>query len=449
MISFLALGLMPASAHATFDLAVTADRGGREIRFDPAKPGKTVKNEEFTVTINTDIGKKYRVVLKQFDPLNNQWGAELSRDAVKYFSPSSVGGDNKIVFPTALRTGEEEIYYSDNLGTGVSFSLAFALEVSPSDGPGQYRSQVIFELQDLEGSTSPSTVVKNMIVEVDTDYNLQLRSEHGGRAVDLGKVDRNNREGEAVVSLTLPAAIGGQYSIYQRMINTPTNPNGKRIDSIFAQISKPATGSSPVDVFELDESRQLLYTSAQSGEGVELVLRYFTKDASNSLAGLYEGSVQYEVETSSSAAFFSPLNAPIRLDIEPIFDLEVIYDRTSPLYFGKFTEPGEQQRRKMELKITANTGEQYQVLQNIRSGFTNEKGYELPMDQLTVTTGNAVNGKTKFISGGHLKPGDNILFTSDPYGSSDNFVVEYLLELPVDAKKGDYTSETTYSLSAL
>lgn len=445
---FMIVGLA-GNAYAAFDLSVTADRGGRDIRFDPAKLGKAVKNEEFSVTISSDVGSKYRVILKQFDPLQNQQGAELSQDAVKYFSPSNVGGDIKVVFPTALRTGEEELYYSDNAGTGVTFSLAFAVQVAPSDGPGQYRSQIIFELQDVEGNRSPSTVVKTILVEVDADYKLLLRSESGGRSIDLGQVDRNRTDAEEVVHLSLPAAIGETYHIYQRVINTPTNEAGNRMDAIFAQIEKPSAGVTPVDTIELDESRQLIYTSGVSGEGVELAIRYFTKNASTALAGFYEGAIQFEVETQSVVAFFDPLNVPLRVKVETIFDLEVVYDRTAPLHFGRFTEPGEQQRRKMDLKIIANTGEQYQVIQNIRTGFTNEDGYELPLKQLTITTAGSKTGTNKFPNQGHLELGDNILFTSDPQGSSDQFAVEYVLELPVDAKKGEYTSETTYSLSIL
>ena len=100
-------------AHATFTMTLTPERGGRDIRFTPVKPGVETRNEELAVSVFSDEGKPYRIRIQQLSPFVNERGQTLSSDTVKIFSRSSVSGTLEVRVPQALNPGQFTLYTSD------------------------------------------------------------------------------------------------------------------------------------------------------------------------------------------------------------------------------------------------------------------------------------------------------------------------------------------------
>ena len=223
-----ALTLLAAQpAQAEFDLRLTPERGGRDIRFTPAKPGREVRNEELFVTVPTDEDRQYRVLVQQTAPFMNAMGQALSPGSVKIFSPSSVSGTLRVVIPQDLVPGQQVIYTSDSLGTEEEFTLVFAADLQPTDGAGHYQTQLIFQLEAVDGGVPTVNVVLHVHVAISPEFNIQIRNVKGGRTLNFGRISRRRLQGGGTLEVVVSSGQGAPYRIYQKLIEPLSNATGR------------------------------------------------------------------------------------------------------------------------------------------------------------------------------------------------------------------------------
>lgn len=444
------LGLTSA-AQAQFDFSILPDRGGRDIRFTPAKPGQQVRNEEVSVVVANDEGRRYRIVQQQMSSFINERGQTLSRGAVKVFSPTSVGGRLGVVFPTALDPGHSVIYDSDNAGTPESFSLVFAFEPQPSDAAGSYRSELVYQLESVEGGAAPVTVVLQVLAEVRPDFFLDVKNVHGGSSLNLGRITRQRLSGAAAMEVRVGAGLGGRYRIYQRLADRITNVYGQSMDEskVVALPVRSDSGRTVAQEQPLSTAKTLLFESDDAGSAASFVIEYKTLDLASEYAGQYRSTVEFFVESDSSADLAAPVTVPLELEVETLFFLEVEHESAGGLNFGKFKNEGDTQTRRVRIQAHNNTGQRYQVIQRVSRLFTNESGRSLSPDNFTAVMSGAKTGEMAVMSAKPVASGDAAVYTSNAIGDSDEFFIDYTLTLPKDSTGGEYTSETTYSLASI
>lgn len=446
----LCMGLSTA-AWATFDFTVLPDRGGRDVRFTPAKPGQETRNEEATVTVVNNEGRRYRIVQQQMSPFLNERGQTLSSGAVKVFSPSSTGGRLGVVFPTPLNQGQTVIFDSDNAGTAENFALAFAFQPQPTDAAGTYRSELVYQLESVDGGVAPVTRVLQVQAEVRPDFFLDVKNVNGGSSLNLGRISRQRSTATGAVQVSVGAGLGGRYRIYQRLADRISNAMGQTMDEGgVVAVAAGADSGQPVSQEQvLSNSKTLLFESDDSGSAANFTVEYRTTDLSSATAGYYKSTIEFVVESDSSADFTAPVTVPLEIEIETLFFLEVEHDSAGGLNFGKFKNEGDAQSRRVRVQAHSNTGQRYQVIQRVSRPFTNERGKVLPPDNFTAVMSGAHTGSMAIMSSKPVEAGDTVIFTSDAQGGSDDFVIDYTLTLPRDTSGGEYTSETTYSLAAV
>src|SRR3989338_7840412 len=112
-------------AHAVFTLSVTPRRGGQNIRFEPAKPGDYLRNEEVTFTVTSDRNAQYRIYQTVYQPLTNEFGNTIPQGAFIVFSPSNPLGTLRTQLETPITMGQAPIYASDTAGSSDSFVVGF------------------------------------------------------------------------------------------------------------------------------------------------------------------------------------------------------------------------------------------------------------------------------------------------------------------------------------
>src|SRR3989338_5083949 len=69
-------------AHAIFSLSVAPRRGGQGLRFEAAKPGTVVRNEEVALSVETDRAVQYRISQTVYQPLTNEFGNTISQGSL-------------------------------------------------------------------------------------------------------------------------------------------------------------------------------------------------------------------------------------------------------------------------------------------------------------------------------------------------------------------------------
>ncbi len=440
------------TAWAQFDFSVLPDRGGRDVRFTPAKPGQPTRNEEVTLTVANDEGRRYRIVQQQMSPFLNERGQTLSPGAVKVFSPSSVGGRLGIIFPTALEPGQTVIFDSDNGGSAETFALVFALESQPTDAAGVYRSELVYQMEPVDGGASTVTRVLQVTAEVRPDFFLDVKNVNGGSSLSLGRITRQRPEGTGALEVRIGAGLGGRYRVYQRLTDRLSGPMGQAMNEggILALASRADAGQVVAQEQPLSTTQTLVYESDDAGSAASFTVAYRTgEEVASATAGPYRSTIEFFVESDASADFAVPVTVPLDLEIETLFYLDVEHESAGGLNFGKFKNEGDAQTRRVHIQAHNNTGQRYQVIQRVSRLFTNESGRILPPDNFTLVMSGARTGEMAVMSVKPVQAGDTAIFTSDSEGSSDDFMIDYTLTLPRDTSGGEYTSETTYSLSSL
>ncbi len=441
-------GVAPA-AQAQFDFSVLPDRGGRDVRFTPAKPGVSSRNEEVTVTIANDEGRRYRIIQQQMSPFTNERGQTLARDSVRVFSSSSVNGRLGLVFPTPLTPGQTVVYDSDASGTAENFNLVFAFEPQASDAAGTYRTELIYQLTAVDGGASTVTAVLQVQAEVRPDFYLDVKNVNGGSSLNLGRITRSRTAGDGTLQVRVGAGLGGRYCIYQRLTDRIQNEMGSPLDGdkVLAAASRADQGQAVVQEQPLSTAKTLLYESDDAGSAAQFAVEYRSDDLLSESAGRYRSTLEFFVESDASADYAPPVTVPLELEIETLYFLEVDYDSAGGLNFGKFKNEGDTQSRRVKISAHNNTGQRYQVVQRFSRLFTNEAGKMLPPDNFTAVMSGSETGKMAIMSPVSVLEGDTVVYTSDTSGTSDEFLIDYTLTLPRDSSGGQYSSETTYSLS--
>lgn len=448
---FIFLAGFPATAQAQFEFEIVPDRGGRDVRFSSAKPGQAARNEEVSVTVANDEGRRYRIVQRQMSPFLNERGQTLSRGAVRIFSPSSTGGRLGVVFPTDLDTGQMVIYDSDNSGTPENFQLVFAFEPGAADAAGTYRSELVYQMEAVDGGAAVQTAVLQIQAEVRPDFFLDVRNVNGGSGLNLGRITRQRMAGSGALQVNVGAGMGGRYRIYQRLADRITNAYGQAMDDggIVWTAGRADSGQVVAQEQELLTSKSLIFESDDLGSAASFTVEYRTADLGSAIAGQYRSTIELFVESDSSADHAAPVTVPIEYEIETLFFIEVEHDSAGGLNFGRFKNEGDTQSRRVRIIVHNNTGQRYQVVQRVSRLFTNEAGKSLPPDNFTAVMSGARNGDMAIMSEKPVPPGDTPIYTSDRDGDPDEFFIDYRLTLPKDSSGGEYTSETTYSLAPI
>jgi hypothetical protein len=448
----LAASLGENPAFATFTFTVVPDRGGKHIRFSPAKTDREVRNEEVTLTVSSDEAKQYRVTQQLIHPLTNATGATLSTESLKIFSPTNVGGSLDITFPTELSSSAERIFLSDSQGTAETFQLIFALEVDSNQEAGRYTGQLIYQLEASSGGVAAVTVTLNVSVEVITDLNLLVTNSSGASRLDLGTITKNQVEGEDVLQLQITASTGGSYSIYQEVIEGVRSLEGRTMDDnrVYYQMADADVGEvTSIAAQPLLTTKTLIYQSNDSGSAASFEIAFSTSDMDDQLAGNYKGTLRYTLEAGRTSFDIEPVQIPIEVEVAKLFFIDVDFDLSGGLYFGKLRAAEDQTMRRIVLNPHSNTGDVYQVVQHISRPFTTEAGDELDFANFKGMMTGATKGQMLLTTETVMHAGDIVVYKSDDVGSSDEFMIDYVLSLPRGTKQGDYSSETSFSMTVI
>ena len=101
------------------------------------------------------------------------------------------------------------------------------------------------------------------------------------------------------------------------------------------------------------------------------------------------------------------------------------------------------------IDVKSNTGERYQVTQNITSALANSNGDQIDIANLKFKTSSASSSGTAVNSPIAVSTASQIIFTSDSQGASDTIKAEYTLTIPPAQASGDYSALLTYTVSSL
>lgn len=441
----------PTDALAVFQLSVSPRRGGQSVRFESAQPGAALRNEEVSLSVNTDRAVQYRILQNMYQPLTNEFGNTIPPGAFFMFSPSNPLGTLRTQLETPVSMGQSQIYTSNSGGSSDEFFLVFNIRLPEDQAGGVYRTQLTYTAEPVnaQAGMSPSTTTLEVRVEINPKFRFEVVSEKGAKSLDLGKISRTRVTAEQVLTLDITSNVGTTYRIFQQLTEPLVSVEGEILDEgalTFspggnAQGSLSAGANSPIPV-----SQSLLYTSSEWGASDRLNLGFELVPDKTQKAGLYRGNLSFRVESNSPFVSQEVINLPVTVEIESIFSLDVAFDQGRDLNFGLFKTGEEKQERRVILKVRSNLGEPYQISQVVPRKMTHTEGAVVAKENFQFFTSKTDGSPSA------LKPveeGETVIYSSDKKGTPEELVVNYILTMPRDAKAGAYSSELKYSITTL
>ncbi len=444
-------------AHAIFTLSVAPRRGGQGIRFEAAKPGSYLRNEEVTLSVTTDRAAQYRITQTVYQPLTNEFGNTIPQGALIVFSPSnSMLGILRTQLETPIMMGQQQIYTSDTGGDSDSFVLVFNVHVPENQPGGIYRTNITFTAEpvNMQASVVPSVVTVEIRVEINPTFRIMIQNSKGGHDLDLGRVSKDRMTASDSIKISVDSNIGTVYRIVQQMNDPLVSQDGTVLDdSEFTFLASGnnqgilKAGGSPSAV---PQAATLLYTSNDSGSGDAIILQYQLKSGAEQKAGIYSGNVSFRVESNSAFVSAEVINVPIKVEIEPIFYLDYeVESKATGLSFGTYKTGDEKQEKKIFLSVYSNLGQPYQITQILPRKLTNSEGASLPKDNFKYFGSDVKTGTLASMVPVPVEEGESIVFTSDKKGTPEQFTLNYILTVPMNAKSGNYNTEIKYSVTTL
>ena len=443
-------------AHAIFILSATPRRGGQGIRFEAAKPGSLIRNEEVTVSVTSDRGAQYRIYETVYQPLTNESGNTLPQGALIAFSPSNPLGSLRTQLETPVTMGQVPIFTSNSAGDSDNFVLAFNAKIPENQAGGVYHTTITFTAEPVNAASGVSPSVVNLDVRMDIrpDFRISIQNIKGSKDLNFGKIAKDHPNAAEALLITIDSNIGGAYRITHQVTEPITSSEGASLDDssfVFtASGGSKGTLKASVNPIEVPSSPNLLYVSNDRGEGDSVQIQYTLNPSAEQKAGIYSGNITFKVESNSTFFSNQVFNIPVRVEIEPIFYLDVESEQGGAgIHFGTFKTGDEKQEKKIVLNVHSNLGEPYQVTQIVSRKLTNLDGSYIPKDNFTFFGSEAQTGTLSIMSPKTVYEGETTIFTSNKIGTPEKFVLNYKLTVPREAKSGTYNSDLKYSITTL
>ena len=142
-----------------------------------------------------------------------------------------------------------------------------------------------------------------------------------------------------------------------------------------------------------------------------------------------------------------------RASIGSILELTISQAGQSELRFGNIQPSAIDSKETgpvvILIDVKSNTGERYQITQNINSTLENADGNQIDIANLKFKTSSASSSGTGIGSPTAVSTASQVIFTSDSQGASDSIKAEYTLTIPPAQAPGDYSALLTYTVSSL
>ncbi|MFH1458663.1 MAG: hypothetical protein ABIG31_05860 [Candidatus Omnitrophota bacterium] len=441
---------IPASGWAAFNISVVPYEGGNDLRFDRASTVLPYTIKEVIVRVTSDIAKQYQVIQALLEPLTSIQGQSLSREnfTVYAVAGSSAAGTLTVQQETAVSPGRTILYVSDSQGISDSFKLVYILKPPFNVPSGSYRGRISFTLEPITATQQSVTVILNITAEIQAESSFEIKTMTGSSSIRLDSSRPDERTCD--VSFSIKGGRGSQFRILQSLLGPVESLEGNRLspEAVYFKVSQAQKGIGPNQNTALSERQDVIYLSGPTGAEDNFIITYSLVDAENQKAGRYRGQITYRLGGPSGQESIGKLD--LEVEVARIFDLLITPELGGRIEFRDLKPQAAPKQSEVIFEVASNVGRPYQITQILSSGLVNREGNAIPQKYFTLREESLVTkGRLMFSSPVEVKPGETILFVSDPMGSSDKFKVVYELKPSFDIMAGDYSTRITYSISEI
>jgi len=430
---------------AALSLSVNPEDGSNSLRLE--QPLGVQKTKQIRVRITSTDGKHYQVFQRLLEPIVNEKGESLDMQAIQTatISNSNASGTLYTQNVDRLSMGDQLLYSSGQGGESDGFTVAYSVQPGYPKAAGNFMGRLIFTVRSSEEPSQGQAEV-NIYLQSTSQWKADVQ---GGRSATLVRVnDTDTTEQTAdFVKISFAGNSGGEVRIYQELSVVPQNADGQEFqpEGLLFYGSGRTDGLRAQTPAALEANRQLLY-SGHNPEDNFLV--YYLMDprlVSLQEPGEYGGKLKYTVETDKGPQEYS---IDLQCRIQPVFNMDVSVPPEGVSFPHVLaTEPP--QEKEVTVTVHSNLHKPYQVVQDLQSLMTNEKGKEIDKEYFTfrVDVPPGQKGKTKYADFAPVAAGEYPIFYSDAKGSPATFKVVYKLQGYNQMNAGNYSAPIRFSLN--
>jgi len=279
-------------------------------------------------------------------------------------------------------------------------------------------------------------------------FSLAVRPYEGGYDLRFGAV-KSSAIVVKEVTVQIVSDLGKQYQVVFFVLDPLVNAAGQTIgpESIF--VSAVRGSNSQGSLFLQPETpvstaRTIVYTSAASGLSDSFRLNFGLRG--QSAPGNYRGRMAFMLEPINAAV--APVTAVVNVfaDVTADARIQVTPQRSASLVsLGADTVPP--YTDSVSIGITGGLGTSYRILQALVKPLESSDGARLNEGTLTFAIDGNKNGNAS-VAAEIVSQRSMVLYSSDPRGEADSFLVHYTLKNPEKAAAGRYRGRMNFLLES-
>ncbi len=283
-----------------FSIVVQSRQGGQGLDFGRLTKDRLTAAETLNVTIESNIGRPYRILQQLREPLTSQEGEILEEAAVRF---TASGGENGTL---AARSGAANItesptvlYTSDASGGSDAFQMQYTVAPEPTQKAGIYSGTLALRVES-DSPLAPSQIFNIPLrIEVEPIFYLEAVMDQPSN-IHFGTFRSGDENQARKVLITVHSNLGAPYQVTQILSKKLTNEEGATLsnDHFVYSGAEAQTGTlSTMTPASVQEGEHVVFTSETKGTPEKFVLNYSLTIPKGSKAGSYRSELRYSVTT--------------------------------------------------------------------------------------------------------------------------------------------------------
>lgn len=439
--------IMPCSAAVT--LSVSPVDGSNKLQFSKILPAGMENKTELHIRVTSSGGTRYQIFQRIVDPIVNEKGDVLNLQAIETQTlvRSNSYGTLYLQNTDHLNMGDQLLYSSSLNGDTDTFTVGYSLNQTWVNASGNFRGRIIFTVRGTNDNSSDQ-VIMDVVLQTTARLNLKIVGAQDPNRVTIQGTEDAAEKKLNFVAVSFSENAGGEIQIYQQLDSLPATESNEELKSGVLQfnVQGNSQGLRAQGVSALKTGRTLIYSGRVQQDNFVI---YFTMDPALSVkqeAGFYKGAVKYVVQTDEGTKEF-PIN--IQTDIAPIFKLTVTTPQQNGVSFSHILANTPPQDKEVIVTVLSNIHKPYQVMQDLQTTMTNEKGKEFDIRyiNLRVQVPSDQTGQTDFVEFSPVKTGEHPVFSSDARGDAATFMLVYRIKGYSRMSEGTFMAPIRLSLN--
>jgi hypothetical protein len=436
-----------APSIAAVNLNVMPSDGSPDLRFGHIFTG-IENNKQIRVRIISTDGKPYQVFQRIQGPLLNEKGESLNLQAIKTVTlgNSNASGTLYMQNTQEVSYGDQLVYSSGRGGESDSFMIGYSVMPDMLNSSGTFSSKLVFTARST-GDAAQDQAFVTISLESASNWKASVTGGHAQEDVRVREDDTTEKTAD-FVKIAFSGNAGSEVRIYQSVDALPQDTTGQEIQSDTLRYTVAGESAENIPVqgrTGLGRTRTLIYSSQKPEENLQVYFMVDPDMVQHTDAGSYSGKVRYSIETDKERVDYV---VGLTCQIQSIFTMDVTVPAEG-VRFAKVLPTNPPEERVITVDVRSNLRRPYQVLQNVQTPMTNEKGKEIDKEafRIKIEIPEGQRGRTRFTEFTPVETGEYPIFSSDAQGHTASFKVVYRMQANLQMAPGNYAAPVRFSLN--